>query len=176
MSPRLVSGVLLTCEVSVKLVGCENVSSVGIIVVLSGSACSPMVFDIDRARRGDRLDIEGSEGRRQRRFAECRLARRVKEAAMIDLVGFPRNEELDSVVALSRRRFWASMARFECDKVVHLSTAWKLMTRWVVNSRSIRLPAGQASPQPRIRKSMCTRGDAALSSHDQGLSWVNPAI
>jgi hypothetical protein len=58
-----------------------------------GVALLLCVLDIDRARMGDCLEIDGKEGRRQRRLAECRPARRAKDAAIVIRMGNARGEE-----------------------------------------------------------------------------------
>jgi hypothetical protein len=52
-----------------------------------GVALLLCVLDIDRERMGDCLDINDKEGRRQRRLAEWRPARRAKDAAIVVDVG-----------------------------------------------------------------------------------------
>ena len=49
-------------------------------------------FDIDRARMGDCLDIDGREWRRQRRLAEWLPASRAREAAIVTGEGTARGE------------------------------------------------------------------------------------
>jgi hypothetical protein len=83
---------------------CVNVGSEGVRVVLScddtGAASAFFALLVERARttRGDRRGIE--EGRRQRRLADWRPARRANEAAIVAIVNMPEGGKGDAYASV----------------------------------------------------------------------------
>lgn len=80
---------------------CVNVGSEGVSTVLScddtgaGSAFFALLVERARATRGDRPGIV-EEGRRQRRLADWRPARRANEAAIVVIVDVPEGGKGDA--------------------------------------------------------------------------------